>query len=273
MTNAIEQLIKMHDPRCVSAESMNVGRGRASLTREQILGAFAAAQHQHSVGLDLLMTKYRNDFKAEQRLRVAINEWVYQRPHPERAAAACQLALSMVLERNLPAQVAHIATLLRRYGPRTAHTRKNIETLQSEIKVLEKQRSQTQISDIEYHEAGFEITDISKRIEHERATLRAWSERHATTTNICPRCSGTGRTVRPHPVECEECGGKGKIPANMEHLRKSMRIIGAAVEPGDWVSQYSDLVKQCMSWLYIEESNATSLLADRLANEKYDEEC
>lgn len=43
MTNAIEQLIKMHDPRCVSAESINVGRGRASLTREKILGAFAAA--------------------------------------------------------------------------------------------------------------------------------------------------------------------------------------------------------------------------------------
>ncbi|MBP1129257.1 aminopeptidase N [Serratia sp. PL17] len=80
---------------------MNVGRGRTSLTREQILGAFAAAQHQHSVGLDLLMTKYRNEFKAEQRLRAAINKWVNQRPHPERAAAACQLALSMVLERKL----------------------------------------------------------------------------------------------------------------------------------------------------------------------------
>lgn len=264
MTNAIEQLIKMHDPRCVSAESMNVGRGRASLTREQILGAFAAAQHQHSVGLDLLMTKYRNDVKAEQRLRAAINEWVHQRPHPERAAAACQLALSIVLERNLPAQVARIATLLRRYGPRTAQTRKNIEALQSEIKTLDKRRCRAQISDAVYVEAGLEITDLNTRIERERAALRAWSERHAATTNICPRCSGTGRTVRPHPVECEECGGKGKIPANMEHLRKSMRIIGAVVEPGDWVRQYADLVKRCMNWLYIEESSATGLLSERI---------
>ncbi|MGK8186960.1 hypothetical protein [Serratia marcescens] len=55
MTNAIEQLIKMHDLRCVSAESMNVGRGCASPTREQILGALAAVQHWHSVGLELLM--------------------------------------------------------------------------------------------------------------------------------------------------------------------------------------------------------------------------
>lgn len=267
MTNAIEQIIKMHDPRCVSAESMNVGRGRASLTREQMLGALAAVQHRHSVGLDLLMTKYRNDYKAEQRLRAAINEWVHQRPHPERATSACQLALSIVLERNLPAQVAHIAALLRRYGPRTAQTRKNIEALQSEIKALEKRRSQAQIADIEYHEVGFEITDITKRIERERASLRAWSEQHAATTNICPRCSGTGRMVRPHPIECEECGGKGKIPVNMEHLRKSMRIIGAVVESGDWVRQYSELVKQCMNWLYIEESNATIFITERIRHE------
>ena len=133
MTNAIEQLIRMHDPRCVSAESMNVGRGRAFLTREQILGAFAAAQHQHSVGFDLLMTKYRNDFKAEQRLRSAINEWVHQRPHPKRAVAACQLALSIVLERNLPAQVSHLASLFRRYGPRTAQARKNIAALRGRV--------------------------------------------------------------------------------------------------------------------------------------------
>lgn len=268
MTIAIEQLIKMHDPRCVSAESMNVGRGRASLTREQILGAFAAAQHQHSVGLDLLMTKYRNDFKAEQRLRAAINEWVHQRPHPEHAAAACQLALSIVLERNLPAQVAHFSSLFRRYGPRAARTRKNIEALQSEIKALEKRRNQAQITDIEYHEVGFEITDITKRIERERAALRAWSEQHAATTNICPRCSGTGRMIRQHPIECEECGGKGKIPANMEHLRKSMRIIGAAVEPGEWASRYTELVKQCMDWMFVEESNAIGVLSDRIAMEK-----
>ncbi len=270
MTIAIEQLIKMHDPRCVSAESMNVGRGRASLTREQILGALAAVQHRHSVGLDLLMTKYRNDYKAEQRLRAVINEWVHQRPHPERATSACQLALSIVLERNLPAQVAHIAALLRRYGPRTAQTRKNIEALQSEIKALEKRRSQAQIADIEYHEVGFEITDITKRIERERASLRAWSEQHAATTNICPRCSGTGRMVRPHPIECGECGGKGQIPANMEHLRKSMRIIGAVVESGDWVNQYVELVKQCIGWLYVEESNATVLLSERIRSEKFE---
>lgn len=100
--------------------------------------------------------------------------------------------------------------------------------------------------------------------------MRTWSERHATTTNLCPRCSGTGRTVRQHLVECEECGGRGKIPANMEHLRKSMRIIGAAVEPGNWVSQYAELelVKQCMDWLYVEETNVATRLKDRINQER-----
>lgn len=187
--------------------------------------------------------------------------------HSEHAVAACQLALSIVLERNLPAQVAHLALLFRRYGPRTAQTRKNIEALQSEIKALDKRRCQEQISDTVYVEVGLEITDLNTRIERERAALRAWSEQHAATTNICPRCSGTGRMVRPHPIECEECGGKGKIPANMEHLRKSMRIIGAAVEPGDWVVNYSELVRKCMNWLYIEESNATDILSERIKME------
>lgn len=47
MTIAIEQLIKMHDPRCMSIESLNVGRGRAVISKEQILAAFATTQHRH----------------------------------------------------------------------------------------------------------------------------------------------------------------------------------------------------------------------------------
>lgn len=50
MTNAIEQLIKMHDPRCVSAESMNIGRGRASLSRTQF-----AATHLLYIFLTLFL--------------------------------------------------------------------------------------------------------------------------------------------------------------------------------------------------------------------------
>ncbi|WP_236306346.1 hypothetical protein [Dickeya zeae] len=39
----------------MSIESLNVGRGQGILSKEQIVGAFATAQHQHAVGFDLLM--------------------------------------------------------------------------------------------------------------------------------------------------------------------------------------------------------------------------
>lgn len=122
-------MIKIHDPRCVSIESLNIGRGRAVLTKDQILGTFATCQHLHPVGFDILMAKYRNDGKAEQRLRAAISVWLHKRSHPPRAIAACQLALNMVLDRNLPAQVEQIATVLRRYGSRTGITRKVVDGL------------------------------------------------------------------------------------------------------------------------------------------------
>ncbi|MEE3649472.1 MULTISPECIES: TIGR02642 family protein [unclassified Brenneria] len=266
MTIAIEQLIKMHDPRCMSIESLNIGRGRAILTKEQILGAFATAQHHHSVGFDLLMAKYRHDSQAEQRIRTAITDWVNARPHPEHAITACQIALSMVLERNLPAQIDHIAKLLRRYSSRSSQTRKNTDVLQAEIKQQEKQRSRDRVSDDEYQRIGQQIDQLSARIEAERVALRAWAKHQAAQNNICPRCSGTGKTLRPAVVLCNECGGHGRITATFEHLRKSMLISGAVIPAGEW-SEYLDLAKRCMRWLYIEESQAANVLSNQIHNE------
>ncbi|MCK8538230.1 TIGR02642 family protein [Yersinia ruckeri] len=267
MTTAIEQLIKMHDPRCVSIESLNIGRGRAVLTKDQILGTFATCQHQHPVGFDILMTKYRNDCKAEQRVRAAIGVWLHKRSHPPRAIAACQLALNMVLGRNLPAQVEHIATLLRRYGARTGITRKVVEAIQQEIKLLERDKAQA-LNDGVIESLGNDINTLQAKIRTERGALRAWANQQATTTQVCPRCHGAGKTLRPHPEICNECGGSGRIPPTMEHLRKSMGIIGAEIPTGEWAAQYAPLVKQCMHWLYVEESNAGDVLIERIQLEK-----
>lgn len=269
MTIAIEQLIKMHDPRCMSIESLNVGRGQAVITKEQILGAFATAQHHHSVGFDLLMAKYRHDSQAEQRIRAAIINWVNARTHPEHAIIACQIALSMVLERNLPAQIDHIAKLLRRYGSRSSQTRKNTDALQTKIKQLEKLRGRDRVSDDEYQRIGQHINQLSGRIEAERAALRTWSEHQAAQSNVCPRCNGTGYTQRPAAVICNECGGHGRITATFEHLRKSMAITGAVIPAGEW-PEYLDLAKRCMQWLYIEEASVSNLLSNRIRNEKTD---
>ncbi|MBW5896055.1 hypothetical protein IM881_06220 [Pectobacterium brasiliense] len=266
MTIAIEQLIKMHDPRCMSIESLNVGRGRAVLSKEQILAAFATAQHHHSVGFDLLMAKYRHDSQAEQRIRAAISNWVSSRTHSIHSNPACQLALSMVLERNLPAQIDHIAGLLRRYGAKAAQSRKNTDALRAEINQLERQRCREKVSHADYISAGIEITELNERIGHERKALREWSDLQAAQLNVCPRCNGTGKTLRPAIAVCNECGGNGHIAATFEHLRKSLAIMGAVIAAGEW-PQYLDLVKRCMRWLYVEESQAVSTLSERIHNE------
>ncbi|MDN0094062.1 TIGR02642 family protein [Yersinia rohdei] len=266
MTTAIEQLIKMHDPRCISIESLNIGRGRAVLTKDQILGTFATCQHQYPVGFDILMTKYRNDCKAEQRLRAVISVWLHKRPHPPRAIAACQLALNMVLDRNLPAQVEQIATLLRRYGSRTGITRKVVEGLQQQIKLLERDKAQALDDDtIELLASG--IKTLQSKIKTQRGALRAWANQQAAVTQVCPRCHGAGKTLRPHPETCNECGGSGRIPPTMEHLRKSMGIIGAEIPAGEWTAQYVPLVKECMQWLLIGESEAADILKQRISEE------
>jgi uncharacterized phage protein len=266
MTTAIEQLIKMHDPRCVSIESLNIGRGRAVLTKDQILGTFATCQHIHPVGFDILMTKYRNDCKAEQRLRASISVWLHKRPHPARAIAACQLALNMVLDRNLPAQVEQIATLLRRYGSHTGMTRKVVEGLQQQIKLLERDKAQA-FDDGTIALLANEIKTLQSKIKTERGALRAWANQQAAITQVCPRCHGAGKTLRPHPEICNECGGSGRIPPTMEHLRKSMGIIGTEIPGGEWAAQYVPLVKECMQWLLIEESETADILKQRMSEE------
>ncbi|KFX07270.1 hypothetical protein KP22_04050 [Pectobacterium betavasculorum] len=269
MTIAIEQLIKMHDPRCMSIESLNVGRGQGILSKEQIVGAFAIAQRKNPVGYDLLMAKYRHDSDAGLRIMGAIYAWRFYKKykHLEHSDTACHLAMNMALERNLPAQVEHIAKLLRRYGARSSQTRKNTDALQSEIKQLDKRRCRDKASDAEYFLAGVEIDQLRVRIKAERQALYDWSEKEARHSNICPRCSGTGKTLRPAIAVCNECGGNGRITATFEHLRQSlMDISGAVISAGEW-PEYLDLVKRCMRWLYVEESQAVSALSTKIHDE------
>ncbi|MFJ5437876.1 TIGR02642 family protein [Pectobacterium brasiliense] len=269
MTITIEQLIKMHDPRCMSIESLNVRRGQGILSKDHILGAFATTQRQHSIGYDLLMAKYRNDNDATARVMGAIYSWRgYARyRHLEHSDIACHLAMNMVLERNLPAQVDHISKLLRRHGVRSSQTRKNVEALQSEAKKLEKMRCQNKVNNVDYFLIGEEIEQLNARIKAERQALYNWSEQQARQNNICPRCGGTGRTLRPTIAVCNECGGNRRITATFEYLRRSlMDISGAMIPSGEW-PEYLDLVKCCMRWLYVEKSQAVNVLNNQIHNE------
>lgn len=121
------------------------------------------------------MAKYRHDRQAEQRVRAAISNWVNIPSHLMHSDPACQLALNMVLECNLPAQIDHIAGLLRRYGTKAAQSRKNTDALRAEIKQLERQRCREKVSHADYISAGIEINELNERIGHERKALREWS--------------------------------------------------------------------------------------------------
>ncbi|NKI76018.1 hypothetical protein Dpoa2040_003352 [Dickeya sp. CFBP 2040] len=267
MTIAIEQLIKMHDPRCMSIESLNVGRGRSSLSKDQIIGALATAQRHNSVGYDVLMAKYRSDGDAGFRIMRAI----YDAPmyakydHLEHSDVACSLALSIVLERSLPAQIMHIAKLLRRYGPRSAQWRKRADAINDKVRQLEKRRSRSDVSDTNYHVIGAEIKAAMECMTHERRLFREWSEQQAAQSNVCPRCSGTGQAQRL-AIICNECGGSGRITATFEHVRQSLASIGAVMRDEDWL-QYLELMKWCLQWLYVEESCATRTLCDKIRDE------
>ncbi|WP_236616956.1 TIGR02642 family protein [Dickeya zeae] len=168
----------------MSIESLNVGRGQALLTKEQILGGLAIAQRHKSVGYDVLMAKYRHDSQAEQRIRAAITDWVNIRSDLDHAYSACQLALNMMLERNLPAQINHISKLLCKYGPRFSQVRKNIDLLRAEIKRLEKARSQVKTAYKEYHLIGQQIVALSARVDAECQGLKAWATQQAMRSNV-----------------------------------------------------------------------------------------
>ncbi|QKJ87422.1 hypothetical protein PMPD1_2480 [Paramixta manurensis] len=267
MTKAIEQIIRMHDPRCLSAESSSAGRGKSPISRDQIIGAMAATQREHPVGYDILLTKYRADYLAEQRLRAAVSEWLHERPHPERAIAACNFATSMVLGRNLPAQCDRIAALMRKYSPKALMTRKTLDAIEGQRKHLELQRLSLGDSDVRYAASVAECADLTARITAIRGELRAWSSREATKTCLCPRCRGTGSVSKPHPAQCDECGGRGSIPPTMELMRKSMKSTGAEVRSAVWAADYAPVVEACQRWLYIEESSAEIFLSERLRNE------
>lgn len=130
MPIAIEQLIKMFDPRSVSAECLHLIRAVPGITREQILGAFAAVAQRHPLGFDLLLARYREDRQAEQRARRAAADRVCRSPHPPDGTAVCQLTVTVALGRTLPAQRVVLAALLRKHGPRATLAAKQLAAIQ-----------------------------------------------------------------------------------------------------------------------------------------------
>src|SRR5471030_249813 len=142
--------------------------------------------------------------------------------------------------------VSHIQTaeLLRKYGARSGASRKVVDDYRGQIKDLDIQRSQSNVSHTVYLLIAEDIDELKTKIKIEKGALRAWSEREASMTTICPRCRGAGKILRPHPESCQECDATGRIAPSLDLLRKSMAMIGPEIKAGDWAAVYVPLITE-----------------------------
>lgn len=258
MTRAIEHLIRMHDPLCVSIESLNVGRGAGTLGREQILGAFAATQHQHSVGYDLLLLKFRNDANAGSRIKTAIRDWACKHSHLQYRVESCLLALNLITQLPLPNQISRSATLIRRYSPKANQYRRNITELYEQIKNEEVERFPGEVR----------ISELGGMAEFEKANFKAWSIQAAHQTTNCQMCRGTGCLTKPAYKLCSECSGSGRVLPTLKDIRLSLHSMGAKIDEAEFEQEYRPLITILLDWLFTEMGEAESLMHARILQEK-----
>ncbi|WP_077999878.1 TIGR02642 family protein [Edwardsiella tarda] len=267
MPIAIEQLIKMFDPRSVSAECLHLIRAVPGITREQILGAFAAVAQRHPLGFDLLLARYREDRQAEQRARRAAADRVRRSPHPLYGTAVCQLAVTVALGRTLPAQQVVLAALLRKHGPRAMLAAKQLADIQCQQKGLEKARVMLSEGDWRYQRNLAQHDALVGRSVALRRALADWADAEAARSPHCPRCRGSGQLLRPQPHCCDTCGGRGKISVTAEHFRRSLADEGIVITPERWRAEYQPWVHDTLSRLYQEMQLAGDALSIRLTLE------
>lgn len=195
----IELLARMHEPRCISAEV--VVRGTAVLSKEQILAAFARAEHQYCFGYQLLMAKFLRDKKARDFIREYVSAWAEQFELSDLAAQALHYVVDMVTDIPLPAQQKRIRSLHNRYmRSQFAFTR-----------AIERANNITESQGEPLNSKEARALRVSKINEVRRSTC-------------CPRCRGTGEIGRVQKYACPECEGQGRLKATVWHLVQSLGI-------------------------------------------------
>lgn len=198
MSKSIELLVKLHNPKCVSAET--AGRGGVSLLyKEQIIFAFARAEEEHMFGYHLLMCKYRQDPFSREFVNSYVDSWCEERGFPEHSQEAMGYVVDMVCDLPLPSQLNHIKALRKRY----------LRSQYAHLSVINKA-----------NKIAEENCLSPNSIEARQLRIRELNE--VRKSNTCPRCRGTGEVGRVQKHECPECHGKGKLRANIGHLMKSI---------------------------------------------------
>lgn len=235
MSRSIELLVKMFDPRCVSAES--IARGHSTLYKEQILAAFAQAEKAAFVGYHLLLLKYRFDQSSKDYLTKYIDLWLAEKGvKDDFAVKALNYVVDRLADIPLPTQYKRLNALRRRY--------------------LRSQYAYTKDIDIANQEAG------QDKNSKEARELRINVIKEMKKSNICPRCHGTGEIGRDQKRICPACEGKGRLIATNDHLIYS---IGCG---GEYFMRYLHaLVVEFEQFAQIQMSEAENIIKQRLKAE------
>lgn len=252
MSQAIEQLIRLHDAQAVSIESFGQGRGKGVLSKEQQIAAFALAQRKCPTGFDLLQAKHRGDQKAAERVREYAVHVALSSSSLALASMAGIIAVSVVLGHILPSQQKHIASLLRRHSRRGQQTRRLIDACNDTMREMVRRGG-----DPDY------IKMQRQRADALRDALRTWSEAEAITATTCPRCAGTS-IIKGNKI-CPECGGSGKVLTTTDHMWQHMKSAGAI--RSDFDAHYLPLIHRIAHTLSIKESEATDIIQNRIRAE------
>ena len=198
MSKSIELLVKLHNPKCVSAETAGRG-GKALLYQDQIIFAFSRAEEEFMFGYHLLMCKYRQDPFSRAFVNSYVESWCEERGLPEHSAEAMSYVIDMVCDLPLPSQLKHIRALRKRY----------LRSQYAYLPTIEKVNRMAEENDLPLNSA-------------EARQLRIREITELRKSNICPRCRGTGKVGRVQKRECPECHGKGQLRADIYHLMKSI---------------------------------------------------
>lgn len=233
----IELLARMHEPRCVSAEV--AGRGMSVLGKDQILAAFAHAEHKFCFGYQLLMAKYLRDETARDFLREYASAWGEQFALSDTAVKAVQYVVDMVTDVPLPAQQKRIRSLHRRYMRSQFAFTRTIEQA-NELAMAQ----------------GEGINSKEAR------ALRISKVNEVRRSNRCPRCNGTGEIGRMQKTPCPECEGTGRLRATLWHLIQSL-----GVSEDTFKHELNAVVVQFEQHCYTEMSNAEQAMKERLRAE------
>ncbi|HDR1218015.1 TPA: hypothetical protein QB285_000733 [Pasteurella multocida] len=189
---AIELLIKMIHPKCVSIETSI--RGFGNLGRDQIISLLNCAEKESPLGYHLLFAKYAGDSDSRKAISECINQLFPNATESEKTGL--NYVVDIISDIPLPTQIKHLKSL------RNRHLRSQF----SHVKAAERASKIVEENNLE-----------KNSLEARQIRIREFND--LRKSNMCPRCRGTGEIGKVQKTQCPSCGGKGRLIASISMIK------------------------------------------------------